>query len=133
MRTRAQFSADAMFAILGTLLFIFALQVIVEEMNASQKEIAIANQELKIANSLREIIVSGQALSDGTFSISYKIPKLVIPGKAEKESCSIEIKDYWLKVKSDYTEGKSVTFNLETPYANMPTTAQCGEELVIRG
>lgn len=90
MNKQAQLSIDMLFAIFAVLLFIFALQTIVEGMQESQKEIAIRNQELEIANSLREIIVSAQALSDSDkVYVTYEIPELIIPGEAEGQICQI--------------------------------------------
>lgn len=137
LSSRAQFSVDALFAILGTLLVLSSLQIIVEEISASQKEIAIANQETVIANSLAEIVHSGQAMSDGKFKVTYTIPKIIVPGEKEKKECNIMMKEN--EVTVTYNAEKKVierkaSLILDSQYKTkieLPFAAVCGQTITF--
>lgn len=137
MNRKGQLTADTLFAILGTILFISAMQTLVSGMNESQKEIAIANQEILIANDLREIIQSMQALSDGEFKIEYVIPMLIVPGKEEKQGCNIVIEQN--KITVSYSEEalvveRTITFTLSNKLKtkiNLPKKIACGEKISL--
>ena len=144
---KGQVSFDLILAVIVALIFIAGLQVVSGNLKEVNTRASVRNQEKLIAMDIYRIASSSRALQDGSFTVEYKTPKIIVPGKDLPEACTINLSagtvSYDLEIGTTtetisveipdfyYNEMTTEGISFQDADGTQITEIECGEKLVI--
>lgn len=90
---KGQLSFDALFAGVALIIFLASLTTVSSYIYEAEKSKVIRAQERQIIAGINEITTTTLALKDSSpgTKVRYLVPKLFVPGEAEKQGCRITL------------------------------------------
>ena len=140
---RGQISLDIILAIAIGFIAVSSVVMIGNEITAMQTQSSVRQQLNDIGNWLSQVISSSAILGDAdSASVSFAIPKILVPGEMKPQPCDIQIDKANDKIILSYevidlNTGDIETVSVEKGFVEpilmnpLPDGIKCGETLTI--